>query len=81
MHAAHLCQRKDVVVGVSVLPDLRRHAVKAPGACFGARQRQVGDRARDPPVAVVKGMTGDEPKVDETGFENLVHIAVRIELN
>ena len=47
----------------TLLPDLRRHAVEALRAFFGARERQVGDGPRDTAIAIVKRMNGHKPKM------------------
>ena len=65
VEVAFLGRLEDVVVGVAFLPDLRRHAVEALRALLRARERHVGDRARDAAVAIVERMDGDEPEMGE----------------
>src|SRR5436190_15524747 len=54
---------QDLVVPVSLLTNLRRHAVEALRRILGACERHVGDGTRDAPVAVIEGMDGYEPQM------------------
>ncbi len=56
IHCAFLARFEDVIVGIALLPDLRRHAVKALRTRLRTRQGHIGNGARDAAVAVVKGM-------------------------
>lgn len=56
----------DVVVGLALLPDLRRHAVETLRAVLGACERRVGDGMRDSSVAVL------EVRDREQGFQRIV---------
>jgi hypothetical protein len=51
-----------VVVGRSLQPDLRLHAVKPLRAAFGSREGEVRNRAGDATVAVLEWVDGDEPQ-------------------
>ncbi len=59
-----------VVIVVPLQPDLGGHAVEAFRALLGASQGQVGDRAGDPPIAVVEGVDGHEPEMRQGGLEH-----------
>ena len=50
-----------IVVGRALLLDLRRQAVEPLRTAFRPGQHQVGDRPRDPTVAVIEGVNRDEP--------------------
>ena len=63
VEVALLGRFQDVVIVVPLQPDLGRHAVEAFRALLGARERQVGDRAGDAPVAVVERVDGHEPEM------------------
>src|ERR1700722_19592696 len=67
---------KDVVVGASLLPDLRRHAVEALRALFGTRERHVGDGARDTAIAIVERMDGEEPQMSDAGLEDRINLCL-----
>ena len=61
-----------VVVGIALPTDLRRHAVEALRAVLGARERHIGDRTRDAPVAVVERVDGHEPQMGDGGLEDRI---------
>ena len=48
-------------------------------AIVRSRQRQIGYDASYAPVAVFKGMEGDEPEMDEPAFKHGIDILRRIE--
>ena len=59
---------KDVVVGIALLPDLRRHGVEAVCAFFRAREAHIRNRARDPAVPVGERMDRHEPEMRKCGL-------------
>src|SRR5205823_314213 len=59
---------QNVVIRFALLTDLRRHAVKALWALFGARKRHVGNGARDAPIAVIERVNGHEPQMRDPGL-------------
>ena len=63
VHRALLRLFEDAVVVAPLLPDLRRHAVEPLRAALRSRQRHIGNRPRDPSVAVVERMDRDEPEM------------------
>ena len=76
VHRPLLRLLQDVVIGVALLPDLRRHAVEALRAVFRARQSHVGDGARDAAVAVIERVDGHEPEMGEPGFQDRIDVGV-----
>src|SRR5688572_10402208 len=64
-----------VVVVIALAANLRGHAVKALACAFCASERHVCNRARDPAVAVIERMDGDEPKVPQPRYEQPVRTA------
>src|SRR5208282_309544 len=70
---------EDVVIGVPLPADLRRHAVEALRATLRARQRQIGNGARDAAVPVLEGMNGNEPKVSDAGLQHQIHAVLAVE--
>src|SRR5580704_11609864 len=70
---------QDVVIGVSLLPDLRRHAIETLRASFGSRQRHIGDCAGDSSIAIFKGMQGYKPQVCERSLHYRVACVLPVE--
>src|SRR3974390_2365743 len=70
---------QDVVVGVALQSDLRRHAVKALRVAFRASECHIGNCSCDAAVAVFKGMDGDKPQVGYGCLDNGVDILVGVE--
>jgi hypothetical protein len=55
---------------------LRGHAVETLRAFLRARKRHIGNRTRDPAVAVVEGMNGDKPEMGNSGLEDGIDFAI-----
>ena len=70
---------QQVVIFLALLPDLRRHAVEALRTLFRTGEAQVGNRARDAPVAVVKRMNCHEPQMRDAGLEDRIDLRPVIE--
>src|SRR5262249_15608970 len=52
---------EDVVIGIALRADLRRHAVKALRGILGTRKRHIRNGSRNASVAVIKWMDGHKP--------------------
>ena len=52
---------KDIIVRVSLLPDLGRHAVVALRTILRAGERHIGNRTGDAAIPVIERVDGDEP--------------------
>ena len=72
VEVALLGRLQHIVVGFALALDLRRHAVEPLRTALGAGQCQVRDGPRDPSVAVLERMDGDEPKMGDRRFDDRI---------
>ena len=71
--AAYLEPFQNVVIGIALLPDLRRHAVEPLWAVLGTRESHVCDRARNSAIAIVERVYCHQPKVCNPRFKDRIN--------